>query len=509
MKKILLPFYDYTRNHYVLFSILFTILCLIVVLYVKLSFLFSYHPDISGSERTTTYGVQIVAGGLPLYQDPAKPPFWITHYSPLYYFVVGKIYRLIGWEVTNIHRVQLISRLVSFFLVLCSLAVMYMTLKNLLKVSRVAIFFAIAFMFCLLQHWYMTNSRIDSLLFFWMTVFIHLALRSLQESTTNNKYWLFAVGASVLALFSKQSAYMYIAGWVVYLVWVKEWKLLAKSFIVTFFLVAALSMGFGWPDMTLFFRNVILSLASKLNPWVYYSFSFKQLIPNLSVLLGFSFVLSLQSIFGGKRKEGVFLGIVAIVFFILSTGSAFKTGASVGYFHEFAYVSCLLILFCLFQPQAEPIQGSLKAQPFVILFLLLSFADFTATQVEKKIFADFLPFKADYIHQKEVQQYIEKKIKPNEYVAVLYGNNFRGVPLQQMLYKHNLAYQDDVIRTLYDTHLIDYREFYKLADSGKIKYFISPLGESFYYSTYNYHFNKKHYSLEKEIHNYRIYSYKP
>ncbi len=507
MKTHLLPVYSFARTHFLSLSLFFTALCITIILSVKIIFMVSHHPDISGSERTTTYGIQVVAADLPLYQNPSLPPFWITHYSPLYYQIVGNIYAFTGWDVNNIFRVQFVSRVVSFIFILAALWVTFITLK-LLHIPKYYRPFALALLFGLLQHWYFTNSRIDSLLFLCLTLFIYFMLRSFQEKESWNIYVIAAVIMSMIAFFTKQIAYMYVAGWVGYFVWMREWKNLLRASILCLCLLVLFTFLLGGHDTKLFYINLIGSLIVRLEPWGYYGFTYKQLIPHFAVLIGMSSVLALKGIFNQSDKSKVFLGIATLLFFIFSTANAFKYGAGVGYFHEFAYVS-LLSVFCYFSEKVAKSYLHSDTHYFFVSIILLTLLYFTTTQLERLHLADFNQYTSEYNQQNDVKKYLEPRLKQGEYIAVLYGDNFRGMLLQQMLFKHNLAYQDDVIRELYLSKRINFDAFFDLDKRGGVKYVIAPVGQSYYYPAFNHHFDSTYYRLETEIHGYKLYRFTP
>jgi hypothetical protein len=136
--------YNFTKLNAYLLTALFCLLSTAIILYIKLKFLVSFHPDISGSERSTTYGIQIVADKLTLYGDPEKSPFWIAQYSPFYYYFVGLPYRWLGWDPTDIHKLQLVSRVASFGIVSLAMLVVFLTGRNIARLSRFRLFTTLA-----------------------------------------------------------------------------------------------------------------------------------------------------------------------------------------------------------------------------------------------------------------------------------------------------------------------------------------------------------------------------
>lgn len=165
MQRLVLNIYNTLKKNTWFLTLIFCLVCTAVIFFVKIKLSTSYFPDISGSERSTTYGIQLIADGRPLYYDPEEPPFWVTQYAPIYYHLVGNLYRVIGWNPEDIHRIQLLSRFVSFVFVLLSIVAAFITAHKLLRLGLTQAILFCCVVFGLLQHWHLTNSRADSLLF--------------------------------------------------------------------------------------------------------------------------------------------------------------------------------------------------------------------------------------------------------------------------------------------------------------------------------------------------------
>ncbi|AQG81197.1 glycosyltransferase family 39 protein [Spirosoma montaniterrae] len=499
--------YQFVKNNVYPLTGFFCAICTFAILLVKVKFLRSFHPDISGSERSTTYGIQLVADYQQLYTDPEQPPFWITHYSPLYYYAVGLPYRLMGWDPADIYRIQLASRFASFGFVLLALVVIYFTGKHILRLRFWQNALLVMAIFALLQHWHLTNSRIDSLLFLFSTLFLYCGLRAFQEpADTLNKYLVAAGIAAILAFFSKQSGLVHIICILSFLLINARWKTLFKLAGIMFGFGLALTLLFSGGNIWLFFLNIFGSLASPILPAWFYYYTFEPLLPVASELITVCFLIGFKWYFAGKNIQRHFLVFAGLLFFGFATGTAFKYGAAVGYYHEFAYAGILTVFwyFCE-QFERRPYPLSYYLLPAMLAITMLFFSTY---QVERYLTANLGQYEQAYREQKQVSEYMVAQLGEQDEVVTVLGDGFRGYMLQQLLFRHQLAYQDDVIHFLNKNKTLNYSRFFDMANRGGVKYIILPKPQPLYFTAFDYTFDQRQYTLQKVLNGYHIYQSK-
>lgn len=499
--------YNFIKNKAYQIALWFSLGCLVILLLIKTAFSISRHPDLSGSERTSTYGIQIVADRMPLFADPSEPPYFITQYSPAYYYLVGIPYRLLGWDPADIYRIQFLSRITSFGLVLLAMAIAFYTARRVLGVSTLFALLMICSLFALLQQWHLTNSRVDSLLFLSTTCFVYAGLRAARESTDWNRYVVLAGIFAICALFSKQSGIIHSIVLIGFLIYQRRWSTLTKLIpIMALLFVVLMGLFSGWQPR-LFFMNLFVSMVVPVIPGWFYSYTFKQMIPAFSLMFITSLLIAFSWFVKATDNRKTFLGVSTLLFFSFAFGTSFKQGAAIGYFHEFGYVSHLAITWFFYDYlNAQQVRRfSYYVFPALVMAGMLFV---TSLQIERYVTTSFPQLTDAYVQQKHVQQYVTPRISRQDKALVILGPNARGWMLQQMLFRNQLAYQDDVVRWLYEAKTLDYSSFRKLAARGEVKYIILPEPGPLHFNAFDYNFDPAKYVLEKVIDGYLIYRIK-
>ena len=82
----------------------------LAMLLLRLHLVSAYAPELGGIESNVIYTLQRILDGYPLYVDPAAPPYAITQYTPLYYYLCWGVGRLAGVDAANVHHVYVLSR---------------------------------------------------------------------------------------------------------------------------------------------------------------------------------------------------------------------------------------------------------------------------------------------------------------------------------------------------------------------------------------------------------------
>ncbi|WP_375447305.1 ArnT family glycosyltransferase [uncultured Fibrella sp.] len=499
--------YNFVKNNAHTIALSFSVLCVVILLVIKTAFSVSRHPDLSGSERSSTYGVQIVADRMPLFAEPDQPPYFIAQYSPAYYYLVGIPYRLLGWDPAEIYRIQFLSRMVSFGLVLLAMGIAFYTARRVLGVSTTFSLLMVCSLFALLQQWLLTNSRVDSLLFFSTVCFVYAGLRAAKEPTDWNRYVVLAGVFAVFAFFSKQSGLIHSIVILGFLIYQRRWSALVRLVPIMASVFVVLMMLFSGGQPRLFFLNLFGSIAVPVMPsWFYYN-TFKHMIPAFSLMLITSLLIAISWFVRATDNRKVFLGISTLLFFGFSFGTTFKYGAGIGYFHEFGYVSHLAIAWFFYEYlMAQQVRRfSYYLFPALIMVGMLYV---TSQQIETYAKTNFSKLDNDYVEQKHVQAYIQPRITRQDKALVIMGAHERGWMLQQLLFRHQLAYQDDVVRLLYEAKTFDYSSFNALVARGDVKYIILPEPGPLHFNAFDYDFDPAKYTLEKVIDGYQIYRLK-
>jgi len=352
----------------------------------------------------------------------------------------------------------------------------------------------------------LTNSRVDSLLFLCTTMLIYCALEGLKKPTIWNGYWISAALLAIVAFFVKQSGMIHIAIILGFLFITAQWRVLFRTLgiMAALFLVLTLLCDEG--HMGIFFQNLFISVTLPLSPGWFYGYTFRYLIPAASLLIAVTWLISLKWLFTSLDIRQQFLALAAMFFFGFATVTAFKHGAAVGYYHEFAYTGLLIIFWYFCDAIKLPRTGSLDRYlfPAMVCMTMLYFA---SQQLDNHLNTDYGYYARQYRDEMLVKSFVEPQLAKQDYVVALMGDNYRGWLLQQMLFRHQLAYTDDIIRFLYIGKKHDFSQFENLVKQGSIKFIIAPKKQPLYYFAFEYTFNPKDYVLQKEISGYQIFKH--
>jgi len=507
MQLLIRPVYNFIKNNAYPLTFAFCILCTVIMLYIKGVFILSYHPDISGSERGTTFGIQIVADNQPLYRNPEVPPFWIVQYAPLYYYLVGKTYQLLNWDPTDIYRIQFLSRFISFVLVSISMFVAYFTVRRFIKVSKLLSVIFCCLLFGQLQEWHLTNSRIDSLLFLFTVLYIHVIFKALEQKEEWNKYFVLAAFLAVVAFFTKQSALIHSIVLLGYFFYRLQWASLLKMAGILAALFTIFTLIFSQLQFKVFYDNLFGSLQLPIVPGWFYAYTYRYVVPAMSLFIAVSFVINLKWLVNAADPKRIFLALSTFLFFGFATATAFKHGAAVGYYHEYAYVGLLGIFYYFYNENLAVTKSSLANYLFPAM-VGMTMLYFTGQQMEKYYNTNLEKYASDYAQQNDVKKYVLAHIGKDEKVVISGGEDFRGWLLQHMLFKHLLAYQDTEVRFLFEAKRFDFSGFYDLVKEKKIRYLVLDRDSPAYLYAFDYTFNLNDYMLEKDIHGYKVYRLK-
>ena len=507
MQLFIRPVYNIIKNNAYLLTFAFCIICTAIMLYVKGVFILSYHPDISGSERGTTFGIQIAADNQPLYRNPEVSPFWIVQYAPLYYYLVGKSYQLLNWDPTDIFRIQFLSRFISFVLVSISMLVAYLTVRRFIKVSKLLSIIFCCLLFGQLQEWHLTNSRIDSLLFLFTVLFIYTIFLAIEQEEEWNKYFVLAAFLAVAAFFTKQSALIHSIVLLGYFFYRFQWSSLLRmaGVLIVFFTVFTLILS--QLQFRIFYDNLFGSLQLPIVPSWFYDYTFRHAIPALSLFMAVSLIINLRWLLNATDSKRIFLSVSTFLFFGFATATAFKHGAAVGYYHEYVYVGLLGIFYYFYNEKLAVTNSSLTYYLFPAM-VGMTMLYFTSRQMEKYYNTNLEKYKGDYIEQNEVKKYVLAHIGKDEKVVISGGEDFRGWLLQHMLFRHMLSYQDTEVRFLFESKRFDFSAFYDLVKEKKIRYLILDRNSAPYLYAFDYTFDLNDYVLEKELYGYKVYRLK-
>ncbi|MCX6214450.1 hypothetical protein [Spirosoma sp.] len=299
---------------------------------------------------------------------------------------------------------------------------------------------------------------------------------------------------------------IHIAVLLAYLILFGHWRVLIRTVGLMAIAFVGLTLLLDEGNYQVFFQNLFISLTLPLSPAWFYDYTYQHLIPAASLLIAVSFLISLKWLFTASDNRQRFLALATFMFFGFATVTAFKHGAAVGYYHEFAYTG-LLVIFWYFCGEKQMVQTSRLGRYLFPSLVSLTMLFFAGKQIEKHLNADYNHYALMYRDELLVKKFVEPQLSERDNIVVSFGHGYEGWLLQQMLFRHQLAYTDDIMRFLYDNKAYDFSQFDSLVKQGGVKFVIMPNNQPLYFYAFDYSFNPQEYKLEKEISGYHIYKH--
>ena len=455
----------------------------LAMLVLRLYLVTAYVPELGGIESNVIYSLQRILDGYPLYVDPATPPYSITQYTPLYYYLCWGVGRIFGVDAANVHHVYVLSRSVSLLLNLLFAWSVFAILRNVFRVKRSVSLLALVYAFVYLDE--ESFSRPDSLfnLLALLTVGLFLKLLTEEDQPRSRWYLVGASALSVVAIFAKQSAIYLPILLLFYLVFFLQnfrWAMIALLTITaTFGLLLVLS---GQNDFHTFFQNTVqgvnngASLSWFVERIMVEHFQKERFINILGLFGGFHFLAK------GKSHPLKFLGLALLGSFSFALITSIKIGAAPNYFTEFIVLTVIavVVLVATYDPwfRAQPIRrGKWKGyQPlFYLILIAFTLPPRFAGKFHKKVVKINNVGQSGYLDDQAVAHYMyeELHLQPDDQVFITtHVHNY----LNKFLYKNAIFPQKEIV-VANPPNTYDYSAFYRGVQDGTVDYVIASLSE--------------------------------
>jgi hypothetical protein len=464
------------RDKSFLIALIFGLISSLILVIIKIQASISYHPDISGSEGSTIVPIQLLVSGNPIYLDPESAPFRLSQYAPIYSTIVAFFCKIAGWSGLEVHKIYLASRLWSN---LFTLATTFTITGFLYKTTKKPITAIIAgiFIFHILSFWFLTNSRPDSLLILFTSLFVITVYNALKEN--GNASWFYAaIFIAVSAFFVKQSGAILAISLGMYWILNKDWKTL---FSLTAFGVAVLGLYLlllPINNVNLFFTNIVGGVANSASWDWFYDWTLQHWLLQFAPLIVLNVIVSAYIIHQRSSDFLLFVTLCSFLAFLFATSTAFKIGAGVGYYQDYLILAVIQIsLFVSNAANAHRFEnGFLKAAaPMYLMIVFLHCSLFVFMKYKSAINSNF---ESVYIQERNVAEYLysTKKLKPKEWVYICGGNNFEGYYLNQFLVNNALIPFPDLVYLADQNGTFRFDKFKNMVRRREIKYVISLKG---------------------------------
>ena len=473
--------YRFLAQHAFSLILAVVIASFLAMLGLRIHLVTAYIPELGGIESNVIYSVQRILDGYPLYTDPAHPPYSITQYTPLYYYLCWCISKVLHVDVANVHQVYILSRSVSLVLNLLFAGTAFVILRDIFRVGKGLSFIAFSYVFVYLDE--ESFSRPDSLYNLLVLVTIGLFLKSLieRESVPSRGYLIAASLSSVVTIFAKQSGIylpVILLFFTVFYLKNFRWTLISFStMILSFSGLFFLSSG-GHVDA--FLQNTVqgvnngASLGWFAERIMIEHFQKERFINIVGLFLGFYYLAT------GPAKAHTFLGLAILGSFAFALVTSVKIGAAPNYFTEFIALTVMAASVFVTSHgigiESDPARKKLSAhyQPlFLLVFVLFTLPPRFAGKFAKKVVEINHEGEQEYLSNQAIARYLyeTEQLQPDDQVFVTtHVEDY----LNKFLYR-NVIFPHKEIVVANPPGAYDYSAFKQGLENGEVDYVIADL----------------------------------
>jgi len=476
---------------------LFIVFTFLILLVIRLTGVFSFQPDTWGiMENSIIYSIQNMLNGAPLYPDPELPPFSITQYSPLYYYMVFGTCKLLSIKADHISEIYTVSRFLSLLGNFLWASSIFALIKTFYKSNGQKIIYPILLGmvgFIILQrHAYSRpDSFLNAAILFTIFFFIKYIQNDEQTAKKRSFYLIVTALLSATSILLKQSAIVLPVLICFFLIIIlRNFKSLLIYLVAFFIFITALLLPLYGDSIINFYKNTVLGLNNGLSlSWFWYKIlqDFFCTINGL-IFTCLIFLLS-KYLFVSEKKEEVFLGYSIIALFLFALLTSLKIGSTPSYFTEVS--GLCLVGFSLYTHKI-----SIKPPITIVAtaLFLCSFASNPKILVpinKKERFA-----KSVLKKEEEVYRYVSTNFPLQQGEWIFINKNGWESYLSNLFFKNGLFPHKDIIS---QKQVFPYTAFDSLFQSNKIPIVITDTGSLKYLQV-----DFSAYKTAKEINGYKI-----
>lgn len=478
--------YDYAAKHGFQLILGVVFIGFLATLVLRLFLIFTYIPDLGGVESNVIYSIQRIMDGYPLYLDPSAPPYSITQYTPIYYYLIYGIGKVLQIQPADVESVYILSRSVSIIFNLAFAYVSALILVNIFKTSRWLGFITFAFAFVFLDE--ESYSRPDSLynLMIMATIYMIMLFLKEDEKSRKEKWLVISSLLSVFTIYVKQSG-VFVPVLLVFFVLVYcqniRWTLIAVGTMAVSFV--ALLMLFTGGEFIPFYQNVVQGVNNGINiRWFIERIAIEHFQKERLInILGIS--LAIYWLVKGENQTYKFLGLAMLGSFLFAVITGFKIGSAPNYFTEFIALTVIAALLFVYKYDRlfHEKNTFYKVAPdnfkmlfylmLVVMLLLPRFAGKVDTEVIKAQ-PHILGFEG-YQENKAIADYLyeEEKIRPEDQVFITtHVHDY----LNKFLYRNAIFPQKEIVYRN-PAGVYHYDQFIKGLQNGEVQYVVASIGE--------------------------------
>ncbi len=446
------------------------VIALVGTLYFRVRFVDNYTLNTGGYDQNIVYGTVRIMNGTPLYTDPEQPPFPIIQYGPLHMRLMATIATAVGVHPDDVQGVYIAMRIAVLVLNLLALGVLYLLCSRLGCSRNTSMGVAIFFFASMAVFYYM---RPDSLyiLFFLLHVYTMVPVVRAPHGTAGWRRMIMPVLFGVAAVLTKQTGVLIFLLAGTWFVQQRRWKELG-----TFIAIAVATGGVGLGVLAMeggianAYRNIVLGVMNDVGlKWIMSMIASKYFLIGVPVS-ALGLWAAIPWLRQGSSPVNAYIALGAVVSLLWATLTGLKAGMNINYFTEHYTFAVIAMAMACEHGLNDQVSTGLR-RVFMILVpalaLLRTAMQFSAFEITH--------YHADrpgtYRAEQEVVRELELHgSRPDEYIALWH----RGY-MELFLPERTLLDQKDILYKSERDLQLDFGEFHRMADDGRLKYVVAPV----------------------------------
>jgi hypothetical protein len=480
----------------------------------------SHGTDLAGIEQNVVYSIQTLLDTGRLYFSPSDPPFAITQYTPIYYYICSFTAELLGYGSENIQAIYVIGRSWNlFFNLVLAFLVFKMSSRVLgISVNKSLFLSLLSFGFAFSHNFAVRPDSLHDLLGFASIYTFTIFLINKDAKRTTTGLLICTIFLTALATFSKQSGIQFIIIFSGFCFLNRDWKTLLKIVVLS----AIFYGGF-----LLYFRLMYHSLLDNIVGGVANGISFENFIKfiitkNIFILsvwplifITLFLIFKNNSVFKGKSVERL-LAITALGTLIFATATALKMGSTVQYFIVFINLALVFIFKYSSVLSGKPVMTDRYMKTKLLYgYFAASLLIYTVQDVKLILNFDYNPaLERQRLSAVKTAKFINMNRVKNS-GRYIFSNLTTDYTIASRQSLNNIFFRDCVIPQMdileYSTgpsKVIGYNKLRSMLEDGEIEYLIESNPKSKFAILHDLEFIKNsNFKLIKKIDGYLIYKY--
>lgn len=315
--------------------------------FLRLIIVLSYNTDLAGIEQNVVYSIQMLMDKGRLYTSPAKIPFSITQYTPLYYYLCSVTTKIAGYSPDDIQKIYIIGRWWNLLFNVISAFTTYKIARSVFLLPKNTSYFLFLLTFsCTFFHNFAV--RPDSLcdMFGLISLYYFFKYQSARHTGINNMTLLCAVLFTAMAFFSKQSGVQLLLIYGAFALFNADWKTLFRLIFFSFSIYGLLLLLFTYAYPS-FLENIVGGVVNGINIQNFIKYIIAKNIFIITVwplvIISVILIIKEKSLLKGSAVERL-LATAVLGTLLFASITALKMGSTVQYYILFINLSLLLVL---------------------------------------------------------------------------------------------------------------------------------------------------------------------